>query len=141
MFERDGYRCRWCSLPVVSSRTFTKHGLLGSGFDPPLGPDRLRTLGTDTTKHVVRFGLVAVADHKKPQALEAYRLWPTCARFTSWGWSSSGGVTSVASRLLRAACAEWCSMGGRCGTRSHDLHGVNAKQAVSDLRATTQQRF
>ena len=77
VFERDGYRCRWCSLPVVSSATFTEHGLLGSGFDPPSGPDGLRTLGTDSTKHVVRFGLVAVADHKARAALEACRLWPT----------------------------------------------------------------
>ena len=62
----DGHRCRYCGLPVLTGATLAAQGLPFRGADPPLGPDGLRTLGTEQTKHVVHFALRAYLDHVEP---------------------------------------------------------------------------
>jgi 5-methylcytosine-specific restriction endonuclease McrA len=66
VFERDGHRCCWCGLPVLSKAVRSAHDMRGSA-DPPFGPDGLRLLGRPQgTRHVVHVGLMASADHGKP---------------------------------------------------------------------------
>lgn len=59
VYDRDGFRCRYCHRPVVSRRlTKLLHGLLGTDFP----------LGTDRSTHGAAHCFGAVADHVLPHS-------------------------------------------------------------------------
>ena len=62
VLERDGYRCRYCGLRVVSKSVL-------SAFSAVVGADRFRATGTNAERHGVVLAFRANTDHVKPWRL------------------------------------------------------------------------
>src|ERR1700730_6002155 len=59
VFERDGYKCRYCGLPVIAKQVLR-------GFEKVVGTDEFRTVGTNAQQHGIVHGFKMVADHVAP---------------------------------------------------------------------------
>lgn len=59
LFERDGYRCRYCGTEVFAKPTFVK-------FEQMVGSDNFKATGTNKTRHGARMAFGATLDHVEP---------------------------------------------------------------------------
>ena len=61
VFERDFYRCRYCSLPIIKANVFSEYSRI-------VGSDNFPNKRKNTERNGITLGLRGVADHVEPYA-------------------------------------------------------------------------
>ena len=63
VFERDFYRCRYCSLPIITAKVFSEYSRI-------VGSDSFPNRRANTKRNGLTLGLRGVADHVRPHSLD-----------------------------------------------------------------------